>query len=200
MRLFTRKRPSTEDSDIYPWMRGGGQAAAFNTWIAKALKLDKRRMDDKDLFPFGDEVADMKLYAHRTYSVERFDEKVVSLQISTFDYTGGAHEAINETSLNWDMRAQKPIALSDLFAKGEGWKRFVVGYCLKDLKGQNAENPDRDNIEAVVRDGGNWLFAKDHAIVHFTVYTVASFAGGEYDVKIPYRALKPYLRPGAPVL
>jgi uncharacterized protein YecT (DUF1311 family) len=200
MRILARNRPWTEESDIYPWLRGGPQAAAFNGWIAKALKLDKHRMDDKDLFPFGDDVADMKLYAHRTYSAVLFDAKITSLQIATFDYTGGAHEAINETSLNWDMRKQKPIGLPDVFKNGDGWKRFAIDYCLKDLKAQNADNPDRENIAIVVRDGGNWLFGDTNAIVHFTVYTVASFAGGEYDVKIPYRVLKPYMRPDAPML
>lgn len=200
MRVLTRNRPSTEESDIYPWLRGGPQAAPFNAWIAKALKLNKRRMDDKDLFPFGDDVADMKLYAHRTYSVARFDARMVSLQIATFDYTGGAHEAINERSLNWDMRKQKPIALGDVFADGDAGKRFAIDYCLKDLKAQNAENADRDNVAIVVREGSNWLFGPRDATVHFTVYTAASFAGGEFDVKIPYRALKPYLRPDAPML
>jgi uncharacterized protein len=199
MRLLTRNRPSTEESDIYPWMGGGPQAAAFNAYVAKALTLDQRRMDDKDLFPFGDEVADMNLYAHRTYSVVRLDERVVSLQIVTFDYTGGAHEVLGESALDWNMRQAKPIALADVFASGGGWQRFVVDLCQKDLRKQNAENPDPTVIAMVVRDGHNWLFGKDHATIHFTAYTVASFAGGEFDVNIPYRMLKPWLRPDAPI-
>ena len=76
---------------------------------------------------------------------------------------------------------------------------FVIDYCLKDLKAQNAENADKDNIALVVGDGGNWLFSDKDAIVHFTVYTVASFAGGEFDVKIPYKMLKSYLHSDAPL-
>ena len=44
------------------------------------------------------------------------------------------------------------------------------------------------------------LFAGNHATVHFTVYSISSFSGGEYDVDIPYTVLKPYLRSDAPVL
>ena len=51
MRLFTRENPDTEESDIYPWMVGGPQAAPFNAWVAKELRLSKMRMDDKDLVP-----------------------------------------------------------------------------------------------------------------------------------------------------
>lgn len=203
MRLLTRARPETEESDVYPWMSGAKQAAPFNRYIAAKLELGKRRMDDKELFAFGDEVADLKLYARRTYRVARFDARVVSLQISTFDYTGGAHEALGEEAVNWDMRRAKPIALTDVFA-GWKWRRFVVDDCLKDLHRQLAAqqepDPDRAAVDSVVLDSGNWLWGKDKAIVHFTVYTVASFAGGEYDVDIPYKLLKPYLRPEAPVL
>jgi hypothetical protein len=191
MRLFSRlSNPQTEDSDIYPWMTGGPEAAPFNIWIAKRLKLDKRRMDDKNLFPFGHDVDDMKLYARRTYDVVRFDNIIVSLQVSTFDYTGGAHEA-------------KPFGPGDIFAKTKNWQKFVTDYCMRDLHsqfaGQQAPDPDRSAVEDVVRSDA-WLFAKDHATVHFGVYTVASFAGGEYDVDIPYTDLKPYLRSDAPVL
>jgi hypothetical protein len=164
-------------------------------------ELDKRRMDDKDLFPFGHDVDDLKLSARRTYSVTRFDAHVVSFQVSTFDYTGGAHEAIGEDEFNWDVVHARPFGPQDVFS--EGWMEFSTAYCLKDLKAQFAEQqsdgPDKAAVEAVVRSGA-WLFGKDHATVHFTVYSVASFAGGEYDVDIPYTVLKPCLRSDVPVL
>jgi len=204
MRLFTRKNPDTEESDIYPWLTGGPQAALFNAWIASALQLSKKRMDDKQLFPFDNDLPDtMKLYAHRTYSVVRFDSKVVSLQASTYDYTGGAHEALGESSLNWDMRRSKPIALNDIFAVGKDWKKFIVSYCMKDLRDQANDgepNPDRSAVGDVVKDGSNWLFGKNSATVHFTVYSVASFAGGEFGVEIPYKVLRPYMKPDLSVL
>jgi hypothetical protein len=201
MRLFTRKNPDTEEGDIYPWMAGDVRAAPFNIWIAKTLLLSKRRMDDRQLFPFGNDLPeDMKLYAHRTYAVIRFDSKVVSLQASTYDYTGGAHEALDETSLNWDMTRSKPIALGDIFSEGKDWKRFVVDYCMKDLRNQAMDgepNPDRSAVADVVRDGSNWLFATNSATVHFTVYTVASFVGGEFGVEIPYKVLRPHMKANA---
>ena len=203
MRTLTRARPDTEESDIYPWMTGGREAEVFNAYVAKALKLDQRRMDDKDLFPFGDEVADMKLSAHRTYSVQRLDAHVASLQIQTFDYTGGAHEVIGESSLNWDLRRGGAFTLKDVFDDAKPWRKFATDFCLRDLReqsaGEEALDPERSAVESVVGDEANWLWGTDAATVHFTVYTVASFAGGEFDVEIPYAELKPYLRADAPV-
>ena len=48
---------------------------------------------------------------------------------------------------------------------------------MKDLHDQLSGEPDPDHsaVASVVADRGNWLFAKDAATVHFTVYAVASF-------------------------
>jgi len=204
MRTFTRARPDTEESDIYPWMTGGREAEAFNAYIARALKLDQRRMDDKDLFAFGDDVADMNLSAHRTYSVARFDANVASLQVQTYDYTGGAHEVIGESSLSWDVRHARAFTLKDVFDDAKPWRTFAADFCLRDLHDQFAADqgpdPDRSAVESVVSDEANWLWGSDAATVHFTVYTIASFSGGEFDVEIPYADLKPYLRADAPVV
>jgi uncharacterized protein YecT (DUF1311 family) len=204
MRLFTRARPETVESDIYPWLGGGAEAGPFNAYVSKSLNLGQRRMDDKDLFPFGDDVADAKLSARRTYSVHRFDARVASLEIATFDYTGGAHEAIGESSLNWDLVQHRAIALDDVFIKDKPWRASVTDFCMRDLHEQfaagEAGDPERSAVEQVVGDPGNWLWGIDSASVHFSVYTVASFSGGEFDVDIPYADLEPYLRADAPVL
>jgi uncharacterized protein len=204
VRFFTRAKPSTEDSDIYPWMAGGAAAPPFNAYIAKTLQLDKRRMDDKDLFAFGaDQLPDtMSLYARRSYSVIRFDSKIASLQVLTYDFTGGAHEALGERAIAWDMTKGRPLALADIFVPDKKWQDFVTKYCVKDLVGQfdeGAPAPDFSTVWSVATDIGNWMFDRNDAVVHFTVYTVASFSGGEFDVKIPYRVLRPYLRPGTAI-
>ncbi len=99
MRFRTRTKPFIEESDIYPWMRGGPQAAAFNAFIFKTLELGKWRMDDKDLFQFGDAIAEeMRLYARRSYTVARFDRRIVSLQVSNHDYIGGQHDALGQNA------------------------------------------------------------------------------------------------------
>jgi hypothetical protein len=204
MRFFSKAKPSTKDSDFYPWMSGGPQAAPFNAYISKAMALGKRRMDDRKLFAFGaDQIPDaMSLYARRTNSVIRFDAKLASLQLATYDFTGGAHEVLGERAINWDIARGRPLSFADIFAPGAKWQAFVTAWCVKDLKEQfdeGAPTADAPTVSGVATDIGNWMFDRNDAVVHFTVYTVASFSGGEYDVKIPYRVLKPFLKPGAVV-
>jgi hypothetical protein len=102
------------------------------------------------------------------------------------------------------MVRAKPFALDDVFVKDKPWRAFVTDFCIKDLHDefaeQSSQDPDRDAVEGVVADGRNWLWGTDAATVHFTVYAIASFSGGEFDVEVPYEALAAYLRTDAPVV
>ncbi len=204
MFFHSRAKPSAEENDCYPWMTGGPEAPAFNTYIAKKLAPGKSRLDNKDLSVSKYDIdSHLRLFARRTYSVRRFDTRIASLLFTTYDYIGGNQTALNEISFNWDVQRRKPIGLDDIFAKGKKWERFVVDYCIEDLENQSSEeqgSPDRSEVAQVVGEGGNWLFDKDKAIVHFTFHALASISVGETDVEIPYEDLKPYMRPDAPVL
>jgi uncharacterized protein YecT (DUF1311 family) len=203
MRFHTRAKPSAEESDAYPWMSGGPQADAFNAFVAKTLALDHWRTDEKGFFPFGDDAGEMRLSARRTYSVGRFDDHVVSFQISTDDFTGGNHDAINQSAYTWDLTKQRPVTLDDVFAKGKAWKAAAIAYCKKDLHKQFQERdaPDLDDAEiaATVANAGSWLWGADKANVVFFVDLIGGTPGGEFDVEIPLETLAPYMTADSPV-
>lgn len=204
IRFRSRANPNTEETDIYPVMRGGPQAAAFNAYIAKALKLNGWRMDDKSLFQF--DVADgMKLHAHRSYSVVRFDAHIVSLDIVMSDYAGGHDEQSSDTTLTWNVATSRPVTLADVFAPGKGWKKFVIAYCAKDLKRQTDKDGLTDDLtdadmNTSVSDNGNWAWNKDHATLGFLISMGGGGPESSYTVDIPYRLLKPFMKPDAPVM
>jgi uncharacterized protein YecT (DUF1311 family) len=191
--FFSRPKPPTDESDLYPWMTGGDAAAPFNAWVAKQLQLDKRRIDDKSRFARDEKdlLPGLQLYSRSLYEVSRFDAKVVSVRVWTNDFLGGAHEAHNAQALDWDMRRRRPFGPKEVFK--DGWRKFATDYCLHDLADQVPDGFDRGEVDAVVGEG-DWLFANHHVTIHFEAY-----AAGEIDVDIPYTALKPYLKPDAPV-
>lgn len=198
-----RENPDTEETDIYPVMSGGPQAAAFNAYIAKTLKLAKWRMDDKSLFQF--DIADgMKLHAHLSYFVARFDARVVALDITTSDYVGGHDEQSTDMSLAWNLEKSSPVTLADVFAAGKDWKKFVIAYCAKDLKKQTetdgiTDDLTGDDMAGRVSDSANWTWNTDHATVGFLISMGGGGPESAYTVDIPYKLLKSYMKPDAPV-
>ncbi len=205
LKFRARENPNTEESDIYPWMSGGPQAAPFNAFVFKTLKLDAWRMDDAAVFRYGNDVGDMRRHARRFYAVERFDDRVVSLAVSTSDYVGGHDEERGETALNWQMGSARLIGLDDVFARGAPWRKFAADYCTRSLRKQVEQDNmpadlDSSQIDATVAAGGNWLWSKDNAIVMFAIFMNSGMPQAEYEVEIPYAALKPYMKPDAPPL
>jgi uncharacterized protein YecT (DUF1311 family) len=205
MRFHARANPDTEESDFYPWMSGGAQAAAFNAFIVKALKLDRWRMDDKSLFRYGNDVNDQKLHARRVYTVDRFDERVVSIRIATSDFVGGHDEEHYPTSFGWNMTKARPISLDDVFAGGGNWKKFALDYCKKELAKRTKDDGlpadlEDSELPKQVADGADWSWGKDKAIVTFNVFLLSGMPSVGYAVAIPYKLLKPDMKPDAPVL
>lgn len=204
VRFRTRPDPDTEETDITPAMSGGLQAAAFNAFIAKTLNLPKWRMDDKSLFQF-DISDDMKLYAHRSYYVARFDARIVALDITTSDYVGGHDEQSTDMSLAWNLEKSGPVAFADVFATGKNWRKFVIAYCDKDLHRQTdgdgiTDDLTADDMSARVSDSTNWTWSKGHATIGFLISMGGGGPESAYTVDIPYNLLKPYMKANAPVL
>ncbi len=202
MRFRTRAKTPTEESDVYPRLRGGAAATAFNAFVGKALALGKWRMDDRRLF-WLDAVGDMRLTARRTYTVVRFDSRIVSLQVATRDFTGGNHDILGLQAVTWDLVKGRAVTLDDVFAKDKDWKTFVLGVCRDDLHQQMSErdapNLDDAEIAAAIAASSQWLWGPEHATVVVPIDTIGGLPGGEFDVDIPLKDLAPYLKADAPV-
>lgn len=202
MRFIMHDKPLFTETASDPWRVGGPDADAFNAYVATVLTSDAQRVDEKGLFRPKALPANVALAAHRTYIVARFDGRIVSVQIRTDDFTGGSHDQLNEFSINWDVRKRRSIGFDDLFPLDKDGLQFATDFAMKDLARQfGAEPPPRqDDVSRVVTDPRSWLFTKTGAMIHFPVYSIANYSMGEFDVTIPFSALKDYLLPDAAVL
>jgi uncharacterized protein len=205
IRFRTRNHPEIEESDIYPFMTGFSAAATFNAFVSRALNLDRWRMDDVKLFRYGNDVADMKLHAHRSYSPVRFDGRIISLRVATSDFVGGHDEELGGYGLTFDVDSAKRLTLDDVFVAGGAWHAFVKTYCLKSLRErvEGEEKPadlDLSSIDATIASADSWVWGADKATVVFTIFMNSGMPAEPYDVDIPYAQLKRFMRPSAAVL
>jgi uncharacterized protein YecT (DUF1311 family) len=202
IRFRADAKTRVEESDIYPWMTGGPQAAVFNALIFKTMRLNRWRTDDKVVFRL-DDIGEMRLFARRVYTAVRLDARIVSLQISTDDFTGANRDILGQRSFTWDLAKARLITLDDIFAANKDWKAFVAARCKEELHKQFSEREAADLDDAEIADtlaeSGNWLWGSNQATVVFLISTISGMTGGEFDVDIPLEALKPYMKPDAPV-
>lgn len=132
--------------------------------------------------------------------------RVVSVRFDLSEYLAGAAHGNTAThAITLDLERARPLTAADLFAPGSGWVAFAARRSLDDLRTRaRADNWELfvttpKDLDDLVGDLSNWHFRKDGAAITFDVYTVGPYAVGPQEVVIPYGALKPFLRPDAPL-
>ena len=76
---------------------------------------------------------------------------------------------------------------------------FCKDALTKQLEEREAPPPDDSVIATTIAESRNWLWGTDKATIIFLIDTISGMPGGEFDVEISLKALKPYLAQAAPI-
>lgn len=161
---------------------------AVRTWNRLVAEKPGRDADDNcdDTVDFTLASATPKLISYR-----REDEMYCH---------GGAHPFGGGKGINIIMvPAVRPMTVTDLFGQAQGWRRYLSDRAYAVLHKKAAGEIDRQAVVKVATDANNWTLRGDALRITVNEYDVLSYADGETEIDIPWRDLKPYLAPDAPV-
>jgi uncharacterized protein len=130
-----------------------------------------------------------------------YDDIVATPRLISVDATsgadeGGTHGLYDTEMLHWLLPEQRELKADDVFKKGTPWKAVLQKRCFAAVAHFGFVEKAAD-LE--VSDPAGWRFDAKGLTVIFGHYAVASYADGEQEVTIPWKVLKPFLVPGAPV-
>jgi hypothetical protein len=173
-------------------------SGGLNETINKIIYEDRIQSDIQafkdEISSYGDEDFLFNYYLGIDYSVPTYDENLISINIDTYPYLGGAHGMLYFYTYNFDLEKQRLIGLEDVFIQDYDYRSIISEYCRQDLKEQMQDmgfEPDEDWIT----DGTdpdytdtftNYLFTSEGIIMKFQAYQVAPYAAGDFSVDIPY--------------
>ncbi|QZY53950.1 DUF3298 and DUF4163 domain-containing protein [Crassaminicella profunda] len=182
--------------------------------VLSGLKDEKiqekiNQMFKKEALDFKDEIEkwakegaeDAKKYDYemRPYSVYvDFEEKkneqdLLSIYITYYEYTGGAHGMHNDITYNIDLKTGKLIELKDLFKENYDYEK-VINEKIKEqidrINKPSGENSSEDDyiyyqgFEGIRKDHSFYL--KDNKLgIYFGLYEIAPYAAGIPTFEIP---------------
>lgn len=151
------------------------------------------------------------------WSVAFENDRLVSLQESTYDNGGGAHPNSYLRSLLWDKQEEKAIDLADLLkgsAKNSPALKMISATLLDQWKAEFRERsnsqdidtyslewaqkglaPELDSFSAFVltTEEGTKGEKANGLIFLFAPYTLSAYVFGSFSLKVPSSALQPYL-------
>lgn len=131
------------------------------------------------------------------YNIEFASNRVVSVLMHYYSYTGGAHPITMYSSFNYDIEERKQILFyGGMFKDGYDFLKFLSDYCYQDITKQYSEaGADTANFDDIVKEGTdpsepmnfeNFYFTDESLVVHFNPYEVGPYSAGHFEVNIPY--------------
>lgn len=140
--------------------------------------------------------------AVQSYALHRPGPDAITVALTFWAYTGGAHGYGSLSCTLVDLRTGKPVPPAGVFAEGSPWLKEVVSIVAADLKKQFVENPGFEDaleprkLTKTVNSADRFCWQADRLQVYFNQYEVGPYSSGPYTVDIPYSRLKPLLRAG----
>ena len=185
--LFSDKEKEAEETmlkNAQDWYRDYAATQAQSTDSEAADSTDP--MTDYSGLPYE--------FYNTVTGLTYYDDQLLSLRITEYDYTGGAHGSTVNSYYVMDRKTGQKLLLGDIVdLNNTDFKSLVVKY----LKEKISKNPEMffEGAEQNVENGYqknefNFYLTKEGVGVEFGQYEVAPYAAGMQDIVIPYNELK----------
>ena len=143
----------------------------------------------------------LELASSRTVSVERLDNRVLTLLYNDYSFTGGAHGFYGYTGCCFDLNTGKLLSLEDLSADDEALSSFLLDYMVNTVENdpELAQRIDMNLydegtayaavLSPLLRQG-SWYFDGEGLVIFSSLYEISSYAAGPIFFHIPYAELR----------
>jgi hypothetical protein len=144
------------------------------------------------------------------YNVLLATDELISVEMTEYSDTGGAHPNTGFWSLTYDLAANKELELDDLFKPGADYKNAIAKFVVADIDQRavaieeaDARNEERqpirreDPIVSIdqLSEISNWGLTPKGLVVYFDfAHAIAVFD----RTLVPYNVINEYLKPGGP--
>lgn len=107
---------------------------------------------------------------------------VISIVITSYQNTGGAHGQLNITFLNFDVETGKALQNAELFADMSGFKQLAKEYFNEEIADKKDMYFEPDNFTLPANIG----FDDDGLFLLYNSYEIAPYSTGLTEIHIPY--------------
>ena len=135
-------------------------------------------------------------------SVIRQDSSLVTIEISTYAFAGGAHGSERITFINWNTKRNAIIALNDIFADGYKPKLTAVAEKIFRAEEKLTDTSSLENYffkDAKFALNNNFLITPVGIRFLYNDYEIKPYSDGPTELLIPYAQIKSLLRPNTVV-
>lgn len=124
--------------------------------------------------------------AYIDYKVTYLDNNIISIPVTYYSYTGGAHGMTEMISRNIGLETGNEIALKNLFKEGTDYKSIIKQEVIRQIKLEPGIYFE-DAIKTVeeIKEDPSFYFENGHIVVYYPLYSIAPYASGIREFRIP---------------
>ncbi len=125
-----------------------------------------------------------------SYEVEHLDDDIISVRFGEYQYTGGAHGNNFTKTLNYDLKNNKEIKLTDLFKENSNYLNVISKESIQQITKKQGEYAAVDWIKEGaspnLKNFNKWTITKQGLKFYFDPYEVGPYAAGGFETLLPY--------------
>ena len=132
-----------------------------------------------------------KYLAASSYKVYYNKNEFLSLRVTHYVYTGGAHGGSYVKGYNIDLKTGREYSLKEIFNEGYGYKKIIDDIVLDEMKA-NRETYFEEAITNFkgIAENHPYYIEDGNLVVYFGEYEIAPYAAGMQEFRIPFTVLK----------
>lgn len=125
------------------------------------------------------------------YEITYNQDNILSVVVTLYNYTGGAHGNTEKIAYNFDLNTGKTGYLKDFFYEEDQYRKVI----LDEVRNQISKEPDKyykdilDTLHGIAYNH-NFYLTKDAVVVYYDLYDIAPYVAGIPEFKIPYSKFK----------
>lgn len=134
-----------------------------------------------------------------TVKIVRQDSSLTTMELSGYDYEGGAHGSSITTFINWNTKANKDLTLSDVFK--DNYKQQLTTIADTIFRKQEKLSPNQSLANDYFFKDNKFALNDNFSITPLGIkflynqYEIKPYAAGQTDLFIPYAKIKSLLKP-----
>lgn len=128
------------------------------------------------------------------YKVGINNGKLLSLPITFYTYTGGAHGNIVKESYNFDLENGDKLNLNDIFIEQSNYKDSIKKFIKNSIKKEpNVYFDDALDVVDTLDNSSPFYITNDSLIIYYEPYKISPYSSGIREFKIPLSSLSSML-------
>ena len=112
------------------------------------------------------------------YKIAYNKDNILSIPLTMYEFTGGAHGLTNIKSFNYDLVKEKELKLEDLFKANSNYKEVINNHIKEEISKQPENYFQGQDGFSSIKDNQDFYISDEGIVIYFSLYDIAPYSSG----------------------